>query len=45
MPIKDMATSTGAFAFIRTIGGTVGVSIGQTIFTSVSRIIKHGQIK
>ncbi|KAL1721033.1 major facilitator superfamily domain-containing protein [Schizophyllum commune] len=34
MPIKDMATSTGAFAFIRTIGGTVGVSIGQTIFTS-----------
>jgi MFS family permease len=35
MPIKDMATSTGAFIFIRTIGGTIGISIGQAIFSSV----------
>ncbi|TFK76316.1 MFS general substrate transporter [Pluteus cervinus] len=35
MPQKDMATSTGAFGFIRTLGGTVGISIGQAIFASV----------
>ncbi|KAF5381014.1 hypothetical protein D9615_004058 [Tricholomella constricta] len=34
MPIKDMATSTSTFGFIRTIGGTVGVSVGQAIFAS-----------
>ncbi|TFK62677.1 hypothetical protein BDN72DRAFT_378097 [Pluteus cervinus] len=35
MPQKDMATSTGALGFIRLLGGTVGISIGQAIFTSV----------
>jgi hypothetical protein len=35
MPLKDMATSTAAFGFIRTLGGTVGISIGQAIFSSV----------
>ncbi|RXW18730.1 hypothetical protein EST38_g7128 [Candolleomyces aberdarensis] len=35
MPIKDMATSTATFGFIRTLGGTVGISAGQTIFSSV----------
>ncbi|KAI9454976.1 MFS general substrate transporter, partial [Lactarius psammicola] len=35
MPLKDMATSTGAFGFLRTMGGTVGVSIGQAIYTSI----------
>ncbi|KAN0140985.1 Major facilitator superfamily domain containing protein [Lactarius tabidus] len=35
MPLKDMATSTGAFGFLRTIGGTVGISIGQVIYSSV----------
>ncbi|KAG6812805.1 hypothetical protein H0H93_013673, partial [Arthromyces matolae] len=35
MPLKDMATSTSTFGFIRTIGGTVGVSIGEAIFTNV----------
>jgi hypothetical protein len=35
MPLKDMATSTGAFGFLRTMGGTVGIAIGQAIFTSV----------
>ncbi|KAF5327370.1 hypothetical protein D9619_004462 [Psilocybe cf. subviscida] len=37
MPIKDMATSTGTFGFIRTLGGTVGISVGQTIFSSFLR--------
>ncbi|KAG5647265.1 hypothetical protein DXG03_000800 [Asterophora parasitica] len=36
MPIKDMATSTSTFGFIRTIGGTVGISIGQAIFASTA---------
>lgn len=35
MPIKDMATSTGAFVFLRTIGGTIGITIGETILSSV----------
>lgn len=35
MPLKDMATSTGAFGFLRTMGGTVGISIGQAIYSSV----------
>ncbi|KAH9066301.1 MFS general substrate transporter [Lactarius vividus] len=35
MPLKDMATSTGAFGFLRTMGGTVGISIGQAIYTSI----------
>ncbi|KAF8969828.1 major facilitator superfamily domain-containing protein [Flammula alnicola] len=37
MPIKDMATSTATFGFIRTLGGTVGISIGQAIYTSFLR--------
>jgi len=37
MPLQDMATSTGAFSFIRTLGGTIGVSIGQAIFTSIAQ--------
>ncbi|KAI9446080.1 MFS general substrate transporter [Lactarius indigo] len=35
MPLKDMATSTGAFNFLRTLGGAVGISIGQAIYTSI----------
>ncbi|KAG1765813.1 MFS general substrate transporter [Suillus occidentalis] len=35
MPVKDMATSTGAFMFIRTLGSTVGVTIGEAIISSV----------
>ncbi|KAF8643906.1 hypothetical protein AX16_008922 [Volvariella volvacea WC 439] len=42
MPIKDMATSTGTFGFIRTLGGTVGVSVGQAVFASeIRRRIQH----
>jgi hypothetical protein len=37
MPLKDVATSTGTFGFLRTLGGTVGVSIGQAIYSSVLR--------
>ncbi|KAG1724007.1 MFS general substrate transporter [Suillus lakei] len=35
MPIKDMATSTGALLFLRTLGSTVGITIGQTIISGV----------
>lgn len=35
MPIKEMPTSTGTFMLIRTLGGTIGVSIGNTIYASV----------
>ncbi|EJD03252.1 MFS general substrate transporter [Fomitiporia mediterranea MF3/22] len=34
MPLKDMATSTSVFVLIRTLGGTVGISVGNTIFLS-----------
>jgi len=37
MPIKDMATSTSTFGFLRTMGGTVGISIGQVVFTNTAR--------
>ncbi|KAK0210903.1 MFS general substrate transporter [Desarmillaria ectypa] len=37
MPLKDMATSTAAFGFIRTLGGTVGISVGQVVFSSTLR--------
>ncbi|EPQ58765.1 hypothetical protein GLOTRDRAFT_91759 [Gloeophyllum trabeum ATCC 11539] len=45
MPLKDMATSTSSFVFIRTLGGTIGISIGEAVIASVlrSRIGKsHG---
>lgn len=38
MPLKDMATSTATFGFIRTLGGTVGISIGQAI---ISGFLRH----
>lgn len=34
MPLKDMATSTGAFGFLRTLGGTIGITIGEAIFST-----------
>ncbi|KAJ7097805.1 MFS amino acid permease [Mycena belliarum] len=37
MPIKDMATSTSTYGFIRTLGGTVAISMGQAIITSSLR--------
>jgi hypothetical protein len=63
MPLKDMATSTSTFGFIRyniafviphsaskvvtqrvgnrTLGGTVGISIGQAIFSSVRAMFPY----
>ncbi|KAH8109974.1 MFS general substrate transporter [Phellopilus nigrolimitatus] len=38
MPLKDMATSTATFVFIRQLGGTIGVSIGQAIWSSSLRV-------
>ncbi|KAJ7219408.1 MFS general substrate transporter [Mycena pura] len=37
MPLKDMATSTAAFGFIRTMGGTIAIAMGQAIITSTLR--------
>ncbi|EJD03253.1 MFS general substrate transporter [Fomitiporia mediterranea MF3/22] len=34
MPLKDMATSTAVFVLLRTLGGTVGISVGDTVFQS-----------
>jgi hypothetical protein len=36
MPIKDMATSTATVGLLRQLGSTVGVSIGQAIWSTVS---------
>jgi len=42
MPLKDMATSTATFGLLRTLGGTIGISIGGAIFTSeVTRRLKQ----
>ncbi|KAH7889438.1 major facilitator superfamily domain-containing protein [Phlebopus sp. FC_14] len=35
MPLKDMATSTASLFFLRTLGGTVGMTIGEAIISSV----------
>jgi len=35
MPLKDMATSTAAFVFLRTLGGTIGITIGEAIMSSI----------
>jgi len=37
MPLKDLATSTASFIFVRQLGGTIGVSIGQAIWSSSLR--------
>ncbi|KDQ18065.1 hypothetical protein BOTBODRAFT_29384 [Botryobasidium botryosum FD-172 SS1] len=37
MPEKDLATTVTAYYLIRSLGSTVGVSIGQTIWSSVLR--------
>lgn len=42
MPLDMMATSTAAFGLIRTLGSTVGISVGGTIFSSeVQRRLKN----
>ncbi|KAI0928708.1 hypothetical protein AcW1_005878 [Taiwanofungus camphoratus] len=35
MPLKDMATTTATFGFLRTLGGTIGVTIGDAILSGI----------
>ncbi|KAI6005455.1 major facilitator superfamily domain-containing protein [Pisolithus albus] len=35
MPIKDMATASSAFMFLRTVGGAVGISVSEAIISSL----------
>ncbi|KAF8228465.1 MFS general substrate transporter [Tricholoma matsutake] len=37
MPLKDMATSTSTFGFLRTLGGAVGIAVSQAIYSSTIR--------
>ncbi|KAG8742710.1 hypothetical protein FRC10_000984 [Ceratobasidium sp. 414] len=34
MPLKDMVTATATFGLIRTLGGTIGISVGGAIYAS-----------
>ncbi|KAH7098801.1 MFS general substrate transporter [Auriculariales sp. MPI-PUGE-AT-0066] len=49
MPIEMTAVSTAAFGLIRTLGGTVGISVGGSIFATevqsrVRKLVESGQI-
>ncbi|KIK79858.1 hypothetical protein PAXRUDRAFT_260844 [Paxillus rubicundulus Ve08.2h10] len=35
MPLNDMATASSGYFFLRTVGGAVGIAIGQTIISTV----------
>ncbi|KAJ7367640.1 major facilitator superfamily domain-containing protein [Mycena albidolilacea] len=37
MPVKDMATSSTTFGLFRSLGSTIGISVGQAIWTGVLR--------
>ncbi|KAJ6479024.1 MFS amino acid permease [Mycena sanguinolenta] len=37
MPLKDMATSSTTFGLVRLLGSTIGISIGQAIWSGVVR--------
>ncbi|KZT58571.1 MFS general substrate transporter [Calocera cornea HHB12733] len=37
MPLKDMATSTATYGLLRSLGGTIGISIGGAIYQSEVR--------
>ncbi|KAJ6579540.1 MFS amino acid permease [Mycena vulgaris] len=37
MPVKDMATSSTTFGLFRSLGSTIGVSVGQAIWSGVLR--------
>ncbi|KAJ7661600.1 major facilitator superfamily domain-containing protein [Mycena polygramma] len=37
MPVKDMATSSTTFGLFRTLGSTIGISVGQAIWSGVLR--------
>ncbi|KAJ6479069.1 MFS amino acid permease [Mycena sanguinolenta] len=38
MPVKDMATSSTTFGLVRLLGSTIGISIGQAIWSGVVRV-------
>ncbi|KAF8550440.1 MFS general substrate transporter [Imleria badia] len=35
MPLKDMATASSGFMFLRTVGGAVGIAVGEAIIASI----------
>ncbi|KAF8843661.1 MFS general substrate transporter [Paxillus ammoniavirescens] len=35
MPLKDMATASSAYMFLRTVGGAVGIAVGEAIISTV----------
>lgn len=35
MPVKDMATTTATLGLLRQLGSTVGISVGQAIWSTV----------
>ncbi|KAI9574223.1 MFS general substrate transporter [Boletus coccyginus] len=35
MPLKDMATASSAFMFLRTVGGAVGISLGEAVIAGI----------
>ncbi|KAJ6473935.1 MFS amino acid permease [Mycena vulgaris] len=37
MPVRDMATSSATFGLVRLLGSTIGISVGQAIWTGVAR--------
>ncbi|KAJ7123166.1 MFS general substrate transporter [Mycena epipterygia] len=37
MPVKDMATSSTTFGLFRSLGSTIGISVGQAIWSGVLR--------
>jgi len=46
MPLKDMATSSTTFGLIRLLGSTIGISIGQAIWSGVlrARLVKMSDL-
>ncbi|KAJ7911078.1 hypothetical protein B0H13DRAFT_586096 [Mycena leptocephala] len=39
MPVKDMATSSTTFGLFRILGSTIGISVGQAIWSGVIRMV------
>ncbi|TIA87123.1 hypothetical protein E3P99_03372 [Wallemia hederae] len=37
VPIKDMAQSTGAYVFVRSLGGCIGISVGGVMMSTISQ--------
>jgi hypothetical protein len=37
MPVKEMAIATATFGFMRALAGTIGISVGDAVYTSELR--------